>query len=243
MIALGAALAMADLTGDNSGASGLGPNDPFLFGFSNGTGYVVDLNVTTASGTYTFTTNSGELTPGLLNQGWWSNQDGNINSNSNILAGQNVESAGDIINDFFTFNMNQNAVVGPILSATLSIPTAGTTTAGLPLTYYVGSVADSTAALANKNNNPNAAITADLGTANYGSVVVANAAGYTSPLNIALDAQAISDISSVLNSANYFSIGGTIAPTVSSVPEPVSLLLLGTVVLGSLRQIRRKAQS
>jgi len=233
MMTFGAGLALADLTGNGSTVLG-GPGDPFLFGFSANS--AVDLNVTDANNnSYTFSTDFAEI-GGFLNQGWWSPNQTNADLNTNYIVGSN---GSTLFNDYFTFNMDQNVVSGAIVSATLSIPTTGTSFLGLPVTYSVGSVSDSAQTLANKDASPNASIYADLGTSNYGSIVVASAADYTDPLNIALNANAIADLNAVLNTRDYFSIGGTLSP--APVPEPVSFVLLGTVAAIFLRRIRRNA--
>ncbi len=246
MIAFGAGLAMADLLGNGSGFSP-GPNDPFLFAFSNAAGGTpVDLNVTDANGnSYTFTTSFDEINAGDTNSGWWSPTMSNGNSNSNFIVDQGIS------NNYFSFDMAQNTVSAAIVSATLSIPTnygfctpePSCETDGLPVTYSVGSVSDSASTLADKNASPNASIYNDLATGNYGSYSVNTIADYTNPVNIALDAAAISDLNAVVDSDAFFSIGGTLSPT-SPVPEPSSYwLLLGMVALVVMRHVRRGARA
>jgi hypothetical protein len=70
----------------------------------------------------------------------------------------------------------------------------------------------------------------DLGTGDYGSISIPNLAAYTNPIDITLDSKAITDLNGVLNTSQYFSIGGTLAP--APVPEPVSPLLVGAILLG-----------
>jgi hypothetical protein len=251
LVAFGAVLAMADLLGNGSGITP-GPNDPYIFGYSNANGGTpVDLILTDGLGNqYTYTTSFDEIITGYTNSGWWSPTQSNGDSNSNYIAQQSDVSE----NDYFTFNMGQNVVSSgatspEIVSATLSIPTnlgfctpePDCETDGLPVTYSVGAVSVDADTLADKGAGSNATIYADLGVGNYGSVYVGTIADYTDPLNITLDAAAVSDLNAVLNSSDYFSIGGTLTP--AAVPEPISLLLLGTIAPVLLLKIRRKGRS
>jgi hypothetical protein len=246
-------LAMADLTGNGSGNSG-NPGDPFVFGYSGfapGTS-VVDLTVTDNLGNvYIFSTDYAEINAGALNQGWWSISETNDNSNYNYIVGTNVFSPGDTYNDFFTFNLGQNVITGTsIVSATLSIPTdtgycspepSCEITTPYPVTYQVGSVSIDAGTLNDKNNGPDAGIVAALGSGTvYGDYTFNSLADYTNPVNITLDGTALSALNGVYDTSAYFSIGGTLSPTV--VPEPSSLALLGTLAVGLLFQLRRKVR-
>jgi hypothetical protein len=244
----GASLAMADVTGNGSGLGG-GPSDPYLFGQSGAS--PIDLYVATATGQgYLFTTNFDEINAGVFNQGWWSPTLSNLDSNANYYVGTSPEATA---NDYFTFNMGQNQVIGPIVFAMLAFQMTGTSSLGLPVTYELGSVADSATALADKSANPSAAIYADLGSANYGSFFVANTTNHSNPLKVMLNSTAVADINAVINSNSYFSIGGTIAPDfsiaatlaprVDPVAEPLSLVLLGTVMIVFTLLFKRKVQA
>jgi hypothetical protein len=232
----GAGLAMADLTGNGSGLGG-GPDDPFLFGGSGAA--AIDLFVVDANHNgYMFTTDFDEINAGVFNQGWWSATATNIDSNADYFVG-----IGPTItaNDYFTFNMAQFQISAPIVSAMLAFQTTGTFSMGLPVTFEVGSVTDSATTLANKSAGPDAAIFADLATANYGSVFVANATAYSNPLKLMLNSAAVTDLNAAINSRDFFSIGGTLS--VDPVAEPLSLVLLGTVMIVFMRLLRRKVQA
>jgi len=235
IVMLGSGTAMADIVGTNIGHSaGLG--DPYIFGTSAGmgmTGIPVDLLVTDANGqTYAFTTNFDEILPGVTDSGWWSDTAMNVDNNPNFIVSQG---SPDNHNDYFTFNMSQNAISAAIASAALSIPTnygcspePTCETSGLPVTYFVGSVSVSAAILAHKSASPNVTIYNDLRTADYGAISIQNLAAYANPMVITLDSKAITDLNSVRNTSQYFSVGGTLAP----IPEPASPLLVGAVLLG-----------
>jgi hypothetical protein len=134
-------------------------HDGFLFAASGipggGNLDLVTLIVEDALGnSYSFTTSYDEINPGVYNQGWWSPSIASFNSNSNFL----VEVGGINTNDYFTFNMGQNTLAAPIVSAILSIQTDTTVcspspscqTEDLPQTYYVGSVSVDAATLKDK---------------------------------------------------------------------------------------------
>ncbi len=248
VMTFGAGLAMADLTGNGSGLGG-GPHDPYLFGQSGAS--AIDLYVTTATGQgYLFTTNFDEIDAGVFNQGWWSPTLGNLDSNSSYFVGISTDATA---NDYFTFNMGQNQVNGPIVSAMLAFQATGTSSLGMPVTYELGSVTDSAPVLADKRGTPSAALYADLGSATCGSSFVGNSTSHSNPLKIMLNSTAVADINAVINSKNYFSIGGTIvpdfpiaatlAPAVDPVAEPLSLVLLGTVMIVFTLLFRRKVQA
>jgi hypothetical protein len=203
----------------------------------------VDLLVTDANGlTYTFTTDFDEILPGVTNSGWWSTTSTNADNNPNFIAQQGQENN----NDYFTFNMSQNTISSTIVSAVLSIPTnlgecspePTCETSGLPVTYFVGSVSVSAATLAHKSAGPNLIIYNDLGTGDYGSISIPNLAAYTNPIDITLDSKAITDLNGVLNTSQYFSVGGTLAP--APVPEAASPLLVGAILLGLVARRRRR---
>jgi hypothetical protein len=64
-------------------------------------------------------------------------------------------------------------------------------------------------------------------------------AAYTNPIDITLDSKAITDLNGVLNTSQYFSIGGTLAP--SPVPEPRTLPLLAGCLIGLAVVLRRRS--
>jgi PEP-CTERM motif len=70
----------------------------------------------------------------------------------------------------------------------------------------------------------------------YGQITVNSTMDYTDPFNILLDSAAITALNGVANTSAYFSIGGTL---ISSVPEPGSLVLLGTIAAGLVFGLRR----
>src|SRR5690242_8122602 len=105
------------------------------------------------------------------------------NANTNIFY--YVGNLGTIMhNDYFSFYMDQVTVINaPIVSAYLSIPTAGTSGSGFPLTYYIGSVSIDAATLNNGAAGPSATIYNDLANGTpYGQISLNSSADYTSQL-------------------------------------------------------------
>jgi PEP-CTERM motif len=204
--------------------------DTVLFG--NSQAKTQTLTVTTNSNTFVFTTDMSEFTGGVRNQGWWSATIGNNNTNDNYGVGTVT---GGSVNDFFTFDLESFS--GGATSAVLSLVTTGTTAVGLPVTYSLFDVSTDAATL-NNNTGVNAGIFNDLGSGNlYASL---NVNVYPTPtMDITLDAAALADINAA--SGGFFSIGGTLTPSEAGpVPEPGSLMLLGSGLLGLGQMLRRK---
>lgn len=206
--------------------------DEYLFGFSGYDGQETLTLNTAVGGPFVLNTNG--------NQGWWSPNSSNSDSNSNYIVG-NVPGAD--WNDFFVFNISDLSGQ-TVTSAVLSVsPFTGASTSGRTTqTYSLFDVSTPVNDLLAKGNNPDAAIYNDLGTGvNYGTYdVPVNAA---STLNFALNASAINDINAAIAAGNpNFAIGGTLTGGV--VPEPSSIALCGIgASLGLLHAWRRRRTS
>ena len=205
-------------------------NAGFLFGSTGG--YPNYLDVTTTTGSLSLSTATNPITPGSLNQGWWtSGVWSNDNFNDNFFVGVFAVRH----NNYFTFDIS--ALSGQTVTGlVLNIQNPGFNS--VSATYSLYDVSTDPYALAAKNNNPNAAIFSDLETGKlYGQQLIplVNDPQYWIPLN----AFAIADLNAAISRGDtYFSIGGTI-------PEPSALALssLGGVVLLGLQLRRRQRLS
>jgi hypothetical protein len=198
----------------------------YIFGFTGGTENF--LNVTTTSGSFTLGTGTNEINSFTFNQGWWAKANfTNNNTNDNFFTGDPFGNGSVLIHDFFTFDITALAGL-KVTDVTLNIQNPGVNnTAGT--TYSVWDVTTDALTLNNKDNNPNSAIYTDLGSGTlYGTQFIpsVNASQYL----ISLNASAVADLQSAIDSGStYFSTGGSI-PT--AVPEPGTLTALGFGLAG-----------
>lgn len=212
--------------------------DTFLFGFSGLEPQALEIDLS-GGGTLVFTTGESQFTTDVQNQGWWSATVDNSDGNDNYATGQ---SGSDLFNNFFTFNLE--ALAGSTaIGARLILDSAKGSAAAdegplVDVTYSLFDVSTDAATL-NFNSGSSAAISSDLGTGtNYGDFVVSTGVDGTT-LTFELNAAAISDINAA--SGSFFSIGGTLFPgNLNSVPEPSTLVLLGTLAPLGLVALRRR---
>ena len=218
--------------------------DAYLFVFSTGP-QTLTLTMS-GGGTVTLSTNQSEFNPGTPNQGWWSPGENNDNFNDNYGVGSTAGEPHDHHN-FFTFDLT--GLSGTVVSATLNLqrycgnkesdPSCGFAPGGpAKLPYDLWDVSTDPATLNAKSNSPNFGIYDDLGSGvNYGEYLMRTSGNPDRILNFALDPAAIAAINAA--EGGYFSIGGAI-PLSSIVPEPSTLVMMGSGLLGSVGLARRK---
>lgn len=226
--------------------AGVAKADTYLFGFGSG---AQSLTVTLTGGTMvTFTTDMSEFNAGTPNQGWWSPVDTNLNNNDNYGVGTSATDPADH-HSFFTFDLR--GFTGVVVSATLNLQRfCGNNESGglcgrapggpVTLPFNLWDVSTDAATLNAKVNNPNFAIYTDLGSGiNYGMFVLPTSGNPNDILNFNLDAAGVAAINA--GEGGFFSIGGAI-PLSALTPEPSSVILLGSGVLGLVGVARRKLQ-
>jgi hypothetical protein len=172
--------------------------------------------------TYVLDTARNEINPGTFNQGWWSTNTTNSDSNANYETGRNED--GDILRNFFTFDITGigNACAPYAATLQMAIGYGNQAAFGLgptTLTYQLFDVSTSAVALNDKSANPNSAIYADLGSGTmYASEIYATT--YPSPFStiaIPLNAAALNALGAAKKSGSqFFSIGGAIMPPPAS---------------------------
>lgn len=219
----------------------------------------------TRADTLTFNTSDSQFTPGVDNQGWWSPTQMNNDLNDNYFTGQNPS---HLLRNFFTFDLSSLAP-GTAVSATLEVVRYEYNSPDASETLGLFDVSTPAATL-NNNVGTSATIYNDLGTGvSYGTFVVNSyTASNTETLTFSLNAAAIADINAA--AGGFFSIGGflqnlshpqefenifflsdgsgiqrliveTNAP--AAVPEPTTMLLLSTGLIGIGASVRRRMKS
>ena len=203
--------------------------DPFLFAATTDFTGSLSLN----GGAIVLTTAQNQFDVGTDNQGWWSPTHVNTDDIDRYFVG--IDTHGTVNNDFFTFSLS--STLPAIISAQLILP-RGNSAGPYPLLYSLFDVSTDAATL-NNNVGTSAAIFNDLGTGvAYGNILVNGLA--PDPLIVTLNAAAIQALNDQVHvGGGYFSIGGTL----TAVPEPSSMLLLGSALLavGRIRKRLRKS--
>jgi hypothetical protein len=155
---------------------------------------------------------------GFWNQGWWSNDSANLNSNTNYIAGHIGAPFETNHRDYFTFDitaLNAHPCATP-QSATLRMVIG----AGEPfppttfLNYQLYGVATDPFVLSQKVNNPDAAIFFDLGSGPlYGSYFLPTTAGTFATFTLGLNLTALNALAAAKASGEqFFSFGGSLVP-------------------------------
>jgi hypothetical protein len=158
----------------------------------------------------TFDTSQSPFTPGVKNQGWWSDTRENVDTNTNYFIGLETFPSRGLSRSFFTFDFSSLDLSGGVVtSATLELTQFGWVT-GSPTETIEFFDVSTDAAILNHNVGSSAEIFEDLGTGtSYGSFVVPR---YQSSniltLTFSLNAAALADMTSAAGS--YYSIGGTL---------------------------------
>jgi hypothetical protein len=158
----------------------------------------------------TFDTTQSPFTPGVKNQGWWSDTRPNTDANENYFIGLETIQTDGLSRNFFTFDLSSLDLVGSVVtSAVLELTRFGYVTASPSETIEFFDVSTAAATL-NHNVGTSAAIFEDLGTGvSYGSFVVPSySSSNVLTLTFSLNQAALAAITSA--TGNFFSIGGTL---------------------------------
>ncbi len=172
-------------------------------------------------------------------QGWWNTTNGHNASITNYIVGDINGNGSNMYNDFFTFNVS-SAIGKTLTGATLSLTQFGNNGDSTFTLFDVST----DAAMLNATSGPNAAIFADLCSGNsYGSF--SEGVGTSKNVGVyALNGQSLIDINNASNAGRLFSIGGTLNPEMTAVPEPSTIaaaifgLITGAMVLYRRRNVR-----
>jgi hypothetical protein len=154
----------------------------------------------------TLSTSDSQFTPGVDNQGWWSNEPiiANTDENDSYFVGRTADGQ---LRNFFTFDTDAIASQ-TVVSATLVVRTG--CALGTDASETVGLFDVSTdAATLNDNSGFDLGVFADLGTGtSYGSAVVPTDRNAEAATHFFLNAAALADLNAA--AGGFFSIGGAV---------------------------------
>lgn len=176
---------------------------------------------------FTFDTSDSQFTSEVRNQGWWSLEEGNSDTNDRYFVGT---TEGTVFRNFFTFDIS-SLPTEPIVSATLQLKRFNSTTVNPTETLGLFDVSTDAPTL-NSNTSADAAIFNDLGTGrSYGTFEVSTSFDYnpTEVLSFSLNSVAVADIQSATNAGEqFFSIGGSLLNLPPGPPEYDQYLFAGS---------------